>query len=50
MAMTENWTRDERELARLMSERTEPIKVVKAICPALFLEKPGRVIGLVDVR
>lgn len=48
--MTENWTRDERELARLISERTEPIEVVKETCPALFLDKPGRVIGLVNVR
>lgn len=50
MVMTENWTRDERELARLISERTEPIEVVKGICRALFLEKLGRVIGLVNVR
>ena len=50
MVMTENWTRDERELARLISERTEPIEVVKGICPALFFEKPEGVIGLVDVR
>ena len=50
MVMTENWTRDERELARLVSERTEPIEVVKGTCPALFLEKSRRVIGLVDVR
>jgi hypothetical protein len=50
MVMTENGTRDEREMARLISERTEPIEVAKGICPALFLERSGRVIGLVDVR
>jgi hypothetical protein len=38
MAMTENWTSNEQEVARLISEKPEPIEMVKAICPTSFLE------------
>lgn len=39
MIMTEIWTRDGRELTRLISERIGVIEGVKKICPAIILEK-----------
>jgi len=39
MIMTEIWTRDGRELTRLISERIGIIEGVKKICPAIILEK-----------
>jgi Lrp/AsnC family transcriptional regulator for asnA, asnC and gidA len=39
MVMTEIWTRDGRELTRLISEKIESMEGVKRICPALLLEK-----------
>jgi Lrp/AsnC family transcriptional regulator for asnA, asnC and gidA len=39
MVMTEIWTRDGRELIRLISEKIESIEGVKRICPSLLLEK-----------
>jgi len=39
MIMVEIWTRDARELTRLISERVETMEGVKRICPALILEK-----------
>jgi len=39
MIMTEIWTRDGRELTRLISEKIGKIDGVKKICPAIILEK-----------
>lgn len=39
MIMLEIWTRDGRELTKLISEKIETIEGVKRICPALILEK-----------
>jgi Lrp/AsnC family transcriptional regulator for asnA, asnC and gidA len=39
MIMTEIWTRDERELAKLISEKIGNIEGVKRVCPAIILEK-----------
>jgi Lrp/AsnC family transcriptional regulator for asnA, asnC and gidA len=39
MIMTEIWTRDGRELTRLISEQIGKIDGVKKICPAIILEK-----------
>ncbi|MDH5494498.1 MAG: Lrp/AsnC family transcriptional regulator [Candidatus Bathyarchaeota archaeon] len=39
MLMTEIWTKDGRELARLISEKIGKIDGVKKICPAIILEK-----------
>jgi Lrp/AsnC family transcriptional regulator for asnA, asnC and gidA len=39
MIMTEIWTRDGRELTKLLSERIGAIDGVKKICPAMILEK-----------
>jgi len=39
MIMTEIWTRDGRELTRLISEKIGVIEGVKKICPAIILEK-----------
>jgi Lrp/AsnC family transcriptional regulator for asnA, asnC and gidA len=39
MIMLEIWTRDGRELRKLISERIETLEGVKRICPALILEK-----------
>jgi len=39
MIMLEIWTRDGRELTKLISERIETLEGVKRICPALILEK-----------
>ncbi len=39
MIMTEIWTKDGRELTKLMSERIGSIEGVKKICPAIILEK-----------
>lgn len=39
MIMTEIWTRDGRELTKLISNRIGNIKGVKKICPAIILEK-----------
>lgn len=39
MIMTEIWTKDGRELRRLISEKIGPIEGVKKICPAIILEK-----------
>ncbi|TET64401.1 Lrp/AsnC family transcriptional regulator [Candidatus Bathyarchaeota archaeon] len=39
MIMTEIWTRDGRELTRLISEKIGAIEGVKRICPAIILEK-----------
>lgn len=39
MIMTEIWTRDGRELTRLISERIGRIEGVKKICPAIILER-----------
>jgi len=39
MIMTEIWTKDGRELTRLISEKIGPIEGVKKICPAIILEK-----------
>jgi len=39
MIMTEIWTNDGRELARLISEKIGKIEGVKKICPAIILEK-----------
>jgi Lrp/AsnC family transcriptional regulator for asnA, asnC and gidA len=39
MIMLEVWTRDGRELTKLISGKIETIEGVKRICPALILEK-----------
>jgi len=39
MIMTEMWTRDGRELTKLISEKIGPIEGVKKICPAIILER-----------
>ncbi len=39
MIMTEIWTRDGRELTKLLSEKIGAIEGVKKICPAMILEK-----------
>ncbi|MEM2147353.1 MAG: Lrp/AsnC family transcriptional regulator [Candidatus Bathyarchaeia archaeon] len=39
MIMTEIWTKDGRELTRLISEKIGPIEGVKKICPSILLEK-----------
>lgn len=39
MIMTEIWTRNGRELTRLISEKIGKIGGVKKICPAIILEK-----------
>ncbi|MEM2312884.1 MAG: Lrp/AsnC family transcriptional regulator [Candidatus Nezhaarchaeales archaeon] len=39
MIMTEAWTKDGRELTRLISEKIGSIEGVKKICPAIILEK-----------
>ncbi|MEM2336259.1 MAG: Lrp/AsnC family transcriptional regulator [Candidatus Bathyarchaeia archaeon] len=39
MIMTEIWTKDGRELTKLISEKIGPIEGVKKICPAIILER-----------
>jgi len=39
MIMTEIWTRDGRELTRILSEKIGSIEGVKKICPSIILEK-----------
>ncbi|MCK4223405.1 Lrp/AsnC ligand binding domain-containing protein, partial [Candidatus Bathyarchaeota archaeon] len=39
MIMTEIWTRDGRELTKLLSKSIGKIEGVKKICPAIILEK-----------
>lgn len=39
MIMLEVWTRDGRELTKLISEKIQTLEGVKRICPALILEK-----------
>jgi Lrp/AsnC family transcriptional regulator for asnA, asnC and gidA len=39
MIMTEIWTRNGRELTKLISERIGTIEGIKRICPAIILEK-----------
>lgn len=39
MIMTEIWTRDGRELTRLISNKIGKIDGIKKICPAIILEK-----------
>ncbi len=39
MIMTEIWTRDGRELTKIISEKIGTIEGVKKICPAIVLEK-----------
>lgn len=39
MIMTEIWTRDGKELTRVISEKIGTIDGVKKICPAIILEK-----------
>lgn len=39
MIMTEVWTKDGRELTKLLSEKIGAIDGVKKICPAIILEK-----------
>ncbi|MEM3641348.1 MAG: Lrp/AsnC family transcriptional regulator [Candidatus Bathyarchaeia archaeon] len=39
MIMTEIWTKDGRELTKLISEKIAMIDGVKKICPAIILEK-----------
>jgi len=39
MIMTEIWTKDGRELTKLISEKMGTIEGVKKICPAIILEK-----------
>jgi Lrp/AsnC family transcriptional regulator for asnA, asnC and gidA len=39
MIMTEIWTKNGRELTRLISEKIGPIEGVKKICPAIILER-----------
>lgn len=39
MIMTEIWTKDGRELTKIISEKIGTIEGVKKICPAIVLEK-----------
>lgn len=39
MIMTEIWTRDGKELSKIISEKIGTIEGVKKICPAIILEK-----------
>jgi len=39
MVMLEIWTKDGRELTKLISERIAEVEGVKKVCPALLLEK-----------
>jgi len=39
MIMTETWTKDGRELTKLISEKIGKIEGIKKICPAIILEK-----------
>jgi len=39
MIMTEIWTRDGKELSRIISEKIGTIEGVKKICPSIILEK-----------
>jgi len=39
MIMTEIWTRDGRELTKIVSEKIGAIEGVKKICPAIILER-----------
>lgn len=39
MIMMEIWTRDGKELSRIISEKVGTIEGVKKICPAIILEK-----------
>jgi len=39
MILTEIWTKDGRELTRLISEKIKNLEGVKRICPAIVLEK-----------
>ena len=39
MIMTEIWTKDGRELTKVISEKIGTIPGVKKICPAIILEK-----------
>jgi len=39
MVMTEVWTKDGRELTKLISEKIGAIDGIKKICPAIILEK-----------
>ncbi|MEM2912367.1 MAG: Lrp/AsnC family transcriptional regulator [Candidatus Bathyarchaeia archaeon] len=39
MIMTEIWTKDGRELTKIISEKIGKIEGVKKICPAIILEK-----------
>jgi Lrp/AsnC family transcriptional regulator for asnA, asnC and gidA len=39
MIMTEIWTKDGRELTKLISEKIGTIEGIKRICPAIILEK-----------
>lgn len=39
MIMTEIWTKDGRELTKLLSEKIGAVEGVKKICPAIILEK-----------
>ena len=39
MIMTEIWTRDGKELSKIISEKIGTIEGVKKICPAIMLEK-----------
>jgi Lrp/AsnC family transcriptional regulator for asnA, asnC and gidA len=39
MIMTEMWTKDGRELTKLISEKIATMKGVNRICPAIILEK-----------
>lgn len=39
MIMTEIWTRDGKELTKIISEKIGKIEGVKKICPAIILEK-----------
>ncbi len=39
MIITEIWTKDSRELAKIISEKIGTIEGIKKICPAIILEK-----------
>jgi len=39
MIMTEIWTKDGRELTRLISEKIGKIKGIRRVCPSIILEK-----------
>jgi len=39
MMMLEIWTKDARELAKLITEKIEKMEGIKKVCPALLLEK-----------